>query len=299
MVFLGEAHHIVKDGPVPLHDAATVLNRRRGPRIQSYTAAGLSADPAFLHDLVRTYRDIFGAEPWNEWKVCPSCRTTYGRLEYETRGSNWCGRCGLGALVDYHAPEQVVERLYAELGMSHGSPFMFTAQPANPSSVGRVLGFTWGFGLPMEQVVTHILRHYFTDLPERLARHAEARILHGLAACCPSGNATYISEVAVAEGARGSSMLFAQMLHAMAERQVANGYPTWVLWTSRKSRAYQLAALLGGAPLYHLDEDVKGDHRLLIAGDCAEFLAIREKYPAEKLVSYFVKTVRDLKAAAK
>jgi hypothetical protein len=256
------------------------------------------ADPDFLQSLVATYRDIFGATPWNEWKICAFCGEKYGRTDVENLASDLCQRCGLGCLMDYHSPARVVERLQAELTMPGSSPFMFVAEAPAPTRDKQILGFTWGFGLPTEDVVDYMIKQYFTDLPENVARHAESSLLHSLAYCCPSGNVTYISEVAMAEGARGSAMLFAQMLRAMAERQDAAGYHGWVLWTSRKSRAFQVTTLLGGVPIYQVDEVIAGDDRLLMAGDCSEFLAVCEKYPADKLLSYFMKTARDLKMAA-
>jgi hypothetical protein len=295
------ANKVADSAPLSITASTTPPAEQSKPRqhrdsvITAYTAADLRADPNFLQELVEAYRYVFGGAPWHEWKLCISCGTKYGRIEYQTLVSDNCVRCSAGPLVDFHAPTYVVERLFSELTMPGATPFLFVAEAPLPHGERRILGFTWGYGLSIEHVVPYVMNGYFADLPEDAARHAGATIMHGMWTESASGNATYISEVGVLEGSRGSTMLFAQMLEAMAEQQVALGYPTWVLWTSRQSRAYPLAMLLGGKALYNLSEAIEGDDRLLLSGDCSDFLAICDKYPGEKMVSYFIKEARNLK----
>jgi hypothetical protein len=281
-------------GPNPAQPAGT--RALRGAKIQAYTLGHLKADPGLLRQIVGAYRRVFGAEPWNEWKVCTACGAKLSEAQYDADASNCCRSCAGGSLVDYHPPAKVVERLFAELAMPGSAPFLYVAQTPSPSGETQILGFTWGYGLPIADVIQHVVHQYFDDLPRDVAKRASDDMLQSLSAAWKSANTTYISELAVVDGARGSSMLFAQMLRATAQRQVELGYPTWILWTSRRSRAYPLAQLLGGVPLYSLERVVVGDDRLLLTGDSRDFLAVCDKYPADKITSYFIKAMRSMKS---
>lgn len=267
----------------------------RNTIIRTYTIEHLKADPKLLYDIVEAYRYVFGGDPWNEWKVCSSCKAKCGRVEHGTMETDDCGSCGTGRLVDFHSPLEVKNRLFAELTMPGAAPFLFVAEAPATHTGNRVLGFTWGYSLSCEHITEHILGGYFAELHKDVALLTAARILSGMWTESATGDATYISEVGVVENARGSTLLFAQMLQAMAEQQVALGYSTWVLWTSRQSRAFPLSMLLGGKPLFNVSDVLQGDDRLLLTGDCSEYLDICNKYPNDKMVSYFIKAARSMK----
>jgi len=263
--------------------------------IRQYTARQLWTDHALVLRIADAYRSIFGAAPWNEWKRCSTCRAKVGAAECAGGDSTRCPRCLHGSLAEYHPVSQVAERLLRELSTPYALSYLFVAEREGSGGERQVLGFTWGYGMPVEDIVRNVIGEYFADLPEEVGAKTLPRILSRLEARCPSGTATYISHIGVVDGARGSDMLFARMGQAVAEQQIAAGNSMYVHWTIQTSRAYTITRLLAGTVLCALDEYIPGDERVFMVGDSIRLLKLFQHCPADKLRSYFIRVARDLK----
>jgi len=98
----------------------------------------------FLNRLIDCYRQIFMAEPWNEWKKCPICGKKWGiseKKELECRDFKHCGQ----QVVDFWPKEKVESDIREEIGSS--DDFCVIALDNQ-----GVVGFCWGYLIPPEKL---------------------------------------------------------------------------------------------------------------------------------------------------
>jgi hypothetical protein len=257
--------------------------------IRGYNLADLEERPQVKDGLVNTYREVFGGEPWNEWKVCVSCSRSFGKADYQNREeSGYTKCCDSEELRDYHPPSEVIGRLESELDMPDTRPFLFAAE-----SGADTVGFMWGYGATLERVVGDMMKKYFSNIPESGHDAVTQRVMAQAANRGFGPNISYVSELGVKAGRRGDAKVMAGLLQAATEQQVPQGYGNYLFWTSPESTIYPVVKLFDGEEIYKFGDDFPGDERLLMMGQGEHLLQILRENPGDKIRSYFVNKVRE------
>lgn len=120
-------------------------------------------DARLLSDLANCYREVFGDEPWNEWKYCRKCNTKFGRNDFILEEINF-RRCDHD-LVDFWPVEVVISDILEEV----------TAETSCWLAINSegVIGFCWGYPItPWElekklelPYVDDYIKKVFGDVP--------------------------------------------------------------------------------------------------------------------------------------
>lgn len=169
-------------------------------------------DPPTVAAMIGVYREVFGADPWNEWKQCPLCDASFGRYH---RG-NVCTACHGKRilLVEYWSRDRVAKKLYSELAKVGAECLLSYADEG-------VCGFAWGYEI---------------DIDEVFARHIEAQHLYH---AYPDRNCFYVSEVGVLRNYRKQGVgrrlfdgLIEPNLHRLIVLRTLEGSPMFKLVTS-------------------------------------------------------------------
>lgn len=93
--------------------------------------------------LVDCYRDVFGSDPWNEWKICSVCNKVWGIEEFQ-HGTDKC-KCG-GRIVDFWPREKVKEDILTEVQKDS------VCWLATDKDRSCVVGFCWGYPINTEEL---------------------------------------------------------------------------------------------------------------------------------------------------
>jgi hypothetical protein len=104
-----------------------------------------------LEGLIDCYREVFGAEPWNEWKKCPICETKWGITEAGPPGYIHCGI----PIVDFWPRDQVREDIYHEINPE--SSCWLAIEDNGSLSQNKVIGFCWGYPIRIDELEKKLL----------------------------------------------------------------------------------------------------------------------------------------------
>jgi len=104
-----------------------------------------------LEGLIDCYREVFGADPWNEWKKCPICGTKWGTAEKETLRQTHCGV----PIVDFWPKDQVRGDICHEINPE--ASCWLAVEINEDSSQNRVVGFCWGYPIGLDELEEKLL----------------------------------------------------------------------------------------------------------------------------------------------
>lgn len=96
-----------------------------------------------LPQLIECYREVFGEEPWNEWKQCKICKTKWGvneKIILQKMNFTHCGQ----PIVDFWSREIVQKDLFHEI-----TPDASCWLALNNKTV---IGFCWGYPIDLENL---------------------------------------------------------------------------------------------------------------------------------------------------
>jgi hypothetical protein len=263
-----------------------------------YTFEQLEANPRLKEDIIETYRDVFGGEPWNEWKRCLGCANHFSKREYEDMESRGIVQhCQDDRLVDYHAPEEVEGRMRSELTKKNSTPFLIIAERQIPDEGGnKVAGFTWGYGQELDLMLADIISNYFPSINQERADGIVRKVLGRMKDIGLNTNVSYVSEIGVVEKMRGireDGSIATGLMREIAEKQIPLGSRTVLLWTARNAVIYEMMQIFGAQEIYSFSEDEESDNRVFMAGNGLEIAqTIRECDTGSKLKTLYLKRMR-------
>lgn len=107
------------------------------------------SDTSLLEELIDCYREVFGEEPWNEWKKCSICGAKWGMTQemiLTALGNIHCGT----QVVDFWSRSIVKEDIFHEINPE--ASCWLTVENNDDSSLKRVVGFCWGYPANIEEL---------------------------------------------------------------------------------------------------------------------------------------------------
>lgn len=117
-----------------------------------YSRFDPQVNPELICSVVECYREVFGEDPWNEWKKCPNCGEKWGlnmrgAEELEKRQFRHCGV----PVQDFWTEDQVRADLLHEISGEGASCWIAMKD-------GRVIGFCWGYAISPQQLAEKLGR---------------------------------------------------------------------------------------------------------------------------------------------
>lgn len=99
-------------------------------------------DEGLTDGLIECYREVFGEEPWNEWKKCSVCGKKWGKQEMP-QADGVFSHCGQ-RVVDFWPTEVVRSDLLHEITVDASCRLALEGE--------RVVGFCWGYPISPEEL---------------------------------------------------------------------------------------------------------------------------------------------------
>jgi len=106
-------------------------------------------DTSLLEELVDCYREVFGEEPWNEWKKCSICGIKWGIGERETLAVLNSEHCGV-PVVDFWPRDVVKKDIFHEINPD--ASCWLTVEIDSNVPKKKVVGFCWGYPVGLEEL---------------------------------------------------------------------------------------------------------------------------------------------------
>ncbi len=116
--------------------------------------------------VINCYRNVFGGEPWNEWKRCQKCDRKFG-IEQLADGKTHC--CNM-PLVDFW-PKEVVQRdIFNEIS---GDASCWLSVVKENDNVVDVVGFSWGYPITPKNLEDMVKFSGIVDIITDIFGHME------------------------------------------------------------------------------------------------------------------------------
>jgi hypothetical protein len=90
-----------------------------------------------LESLAQLYARVFADEPWNEYTICPTSGTFFGR---DTKPGDMCEECKTSLQLAYPL-KQTAEYITGELSRDNAAAWLLRDGQCDD----KIVGFTWGF----------------------------------------------------------------------------------------------------------------------------------------------------------